>query len=111
MSSTTRTRWNPTTHDDYNELKNVDVFTSDDEKIGTIEEVLHPASGSTSPTEHYFRVDPGFFDKLTGDDEMYVRASMVEFVSDDRVVIETPKDRIESTDWTAPGNMDSYKRY
>jgi hypothetical protein len=85
--------------------------TIDDEKIGTIEEVLHPANDSTAPEMHYFRADPSFFDKLNGIDKMYVRATMVEFVSDDRVVIETTKDRLESTDWTAPKNVDSYRRY
>lgn len=111
MSSTTRTAWNPKTHEDFDALRGMDVFTADDEKIGSIEEVLHPANDSTSPEWHYFRIDPGFLDKLTGDDEMYVRASFVEFVSEDRVVLETTKDRVESMDWTAPKDVNTYRRY
>jgi hypothetical protein len=36
---------------------------------------------------------------------------MVEIVSDDGVVIETTKDRLESTDWSAPKDVVSYRRY
>ena len=38
MSTRTKT-WNPSTHADYDRLKGMDVFTSDDEKIGTVDEV------------------------------------------------------------------------
>ncbi|CAN5568811.1 hypothetical protein BH23CHL2_BH23CHL2_08370 [soil metagenome] len=102
--------WNPSTHDDYDALKGSDVFTADDEKIGTIDEVLHPANDSTAPNHHYFLVKPGMLDKLVGEDEMYVPATMVQMVSEDRVVLETTQDRLESTDWSAPGNVDNFRR-
>lgn len=109
MSTQTRT-WNPSTHEDYDRLKGMDVFTSDDEKIGTVDEVLHPANDSTAPEEHYFHVKPGMVDKFTGDDDMYVRATEVKFFSDDRVILGTTKDRVESGDWSAPRDVDSFRR-
>ena len=37
--STTQTLWNPLTHQDYEPLKGFAVYTSDDEKLGTIDDV------------------------------------------------------------------------
>lgn len=102
--------WKPRTHQDYDALKGRDVFTADDEQIGTVDEVLHPANDSTAPEQHYFLVKPGMLDKLVGEDEMYVRADEVQFFSDDRVVLGTTKDRIEATDWSAPRDVKSFRR-
>lgn len=102
--------WNPSSHDEYDALKNKDVYTSDDEQIGSIEEVLHPANNSTAPDQHYFLVKPGMLDQLTGEDELYVPATEVQLVSEDRVVLETSKDRLESRDWSPPRNVNSFRR-
>jgi sporulation protein YlmC with PRC-barrel domain len=106
MSST----WNPTTHSDYDALKGMDVFTSDDEKIGTVDQVLHPADDSTARDRHYFLVKPGMLDKLTGEDEMYVPATQVQMVGEDRLILETTKDRVRSMDWSRPRDVDTYRR-
>jgi rRNA processing protein Gar1 len=105
-----RSTWNPNTHDEYDALKGLDVFTADDEKIGTIDEVLHPADGSTAPDQHFFLVKPGMLDKLSGEDEMYVPATTVQLVSEDRVVLETTKARVGATNWSAPRNIKSFRR-
>jgi hypothetical protein len=49
-------------------------------------------------------------DKLTGEDEMYVPATQVQLVSEDRVVLETTKARVGSTNWKAPRNLKSFRR-
>jgi hypothetical protein len=109
MSMKTRT-WSPRTHADYDELKGMDVYTSDDEKIGEIDEVLHPANDSTQPEEHFLHVKPGMLGKISGEDEMYLRADEVKFIGDDRVVLGLPKNRVESGSWAAPRNVDKFRR-
>lgn len=109
MSTKTQT-WNPSTHEDYDRLKGMDVFTSDDEKIGTVDEVLHPANDSTDPQHHYFHVDPGMLDKIVGEDDMYVRATEVKFISDDRVMLGMSKDGLKSGNWSGPRDIDTFRR-
>jgi rRNA processing protein Gar1 len=107
MSST----WNPSTHDEYDALKGKDVYTADNEKIGSVDEVLHPASGSTARGEHYFLVKPGMLDKLAGQDELYVPATSVRMVSEDRLVLETTRDTLDAGNWSRPSNIDTFRRY
>jgi sporulation protein YlmC with PRC-barrel domain len=104
------TTWNPSSHDEYDALKGKDVFTSDDEKIGTVDQVLHPADNSTSPEQHYFLVKPGMLDKLAGEDEFYIPATEVQMVGEDRLILETTKDRIDSANWSRPRDADSFRR-
>jgi rRNA processing protein Gar1 len=104
------TTWTFTTHADYDALKGMDVFTADDEKIGTVDEVLHPANNSTAPDQHYFLVKPGMLDKLIGEDELYVPATAVQLVGEDRVVLETTKDFVKSVNWSPPRNVDTFRR-
>ena len=105
------TTWTFTTHQDYDALKGKDVFTADDEKIGTVDEVLHPANNSTAPEQHFFLVKPGAFDRLIGEDELYVPATAVQLVGEERVVLETTKDVVKSVDWSPPRNVDSFRRH
>lgn len=104
------TTWTFTTHADYDVLKGMDVFTADDVKIGTVDEVLHPANNSMAPSKHYFLVKPGMFDKLGGANELYVPATAVQLVGQDRVVLETTSDVVESVKWSAPRNVDTFRR-
>ena len=106
--------WNPTTHADYETLKGFDVYTSDDEKLGTIAEVCHPATEMPAARGgHYFRVDPGTLKKLFTDaDEVFVPEHLVRMVQpeDEKVILEVTKDRIQQTDWTRPDNFDTFSR-
>jgi rRNA processing protein Gar1 len=104
------TTWNPSSHDDYDALKGMDVFTRDDEKIGTVDQVLHPANNSTAPDQHYFLVKPGMLDKLTGEDELYIPATAVEMVGEDRLILETTKDLVDAVNWSKPPNVDAFRR-
>ena len=112
MSTTT---WSPRSHQDYENLKGFEVFTSDNEKLGKIDEVFHPpvdmpqARGS-----HYFKVNPGPLKKLfTDQDEVFVSESLISRVepTDDRIILEVPKSRIGQTNWSRPANYDTFRRY
>jgi ribosomal 30S subunit maturation factor RimM len=108
------TTWNPMTHADYEILKGFDVYTSDDEKLGTIKEVLHP------PTEmpqargnHYFKVEPGKMKQLFSDqDEVFVPEQLIRRVDtrEDKVILEVPKARVKDQEWTRPRNIDTFRR-
>ncbi len=104
------TTWNPSSHNDYDALKGMDVFTSDDEKIGTVDQVLHPANDSTAHDQHYILVKPGMLDKLVGEDDLYIPATAVQMVGEDRVILETTKDRVDASTWTKPRNADTFRR-
>ncbi len=111
MSTTT---WNPTTHTDYETLKGFDVYTSDDEKLGTIAEVCHPAIDMPAARgSHYFRVDPGTLKKLFTDaDEVFVPERLVRMVTPDEqaVILDVTKSMITATDWSRPANFDTFRR-
>ena len=86
----TTTMWNPTTHADYDTLKGFDVYTSDNEKLGTIAEICHPALEMPSARgNHVFRVEPGMFKKLFTDaDEVFVPEQLIRMVTpEERTVI------------------------
>ena len=110
MSTTT---WNPSTHDEYDTLKGFDVYSSDNEKLGTIKEVCHPATAMPDARGgHYFRVDPGTLKKLFSDkDEVFIAETMIREVrpDDDKVILSVPKDRIQHEEWDRPGNFDTYR--
>jgi hypothetical protein len=109
------TMWNPTTHQDYEQLKGFEVFTSDDEKLGKIDEVFHPpVEMPQARGRHYFKVDPGTLKKLFSDqDEVFVSESMIRRVdtADDRIVLEVPKSQIGKTNWSRPADYNTYRRY
>lgn len=109
------TTWNPSTHADYETLKGFDVYTSDDEKLGTIAEVCHPAQEMPAARgNHYFRVDPGTLKKLFTDaDEVFVPERLVRLVQpeNDKVILEVTKDHIQQTDWSRPDNFDTFSRF
>jgi hypothetical protein len=109
----TTTTWNPMTHEEYDLLLGFDVYSSDNEKLGTIKEVCHPAvSMPAARGEHYFRVEPGMLKKLFSDlDEVFIAETMIRDVrpDDGRVVLNVSKDRIIEHDWDRPHDFDSYR--
>lgn len=103
------TSWQPTSHDDYETLKGFDVYTSDDEKLGTIKEVVHPTSTGMDAAigGHYFRVEPGTLKKLFSDqDEVFVSETMIRDVrpEEDKVILSLRKESVQNTDWSRPVN-------
>lgn len=111
MSST---MWTPMRHEDYDTLKGFEVYTSDDEKLGTIKEILHPQSAMpTARGGHYFRVEPGALKKLFGgQDEVFVPETLISRVetSDDRVILEVPKAMLDRQDWSRPAEFETFRR-
>jgi rRNA processing protein Gar1 len=102
--------FNPQTHEEYDAIKGRDVYSADNEKIGTIDQVLHPANESTSKDQHFFLVKPGMVDKLSGQDEMYIPASVISMVSEDRVILETSTASIRDANWSKPRDMSMFRR-
>lgn len=95
--------FNPQTHEDYDRIKGFDVYSADDEKIGTIDQVLHPADEMPKARGHHvFLVKPGTLGSLAGADDMYVPENAIKMVGEDRVILETTKDRMNSMDWSQP---------
>jgi ribosomal 30S subunit maturation factor RimM len=108
------TTWFPTSHEDYEQLKGFEVFTSDDEKLGKIAEVYHPNEDMPQARgSHYFLVDPGALKKLfTDQGEVFVAESMIRRVDDkdDKIILEIPKSQVEKTNWGRPTNYATYRR-
>jgi hypothetical protein len=93
--------WNPMTHADYDALKGCDVFSSDDEKVGTVDAVFHPpAAVPTAPGGHYFAVKPGLLKSLFGADEVYVPETAIRTVADGKVTLGFAKDALHDQNWT-----------
>ena len=109
--------WQPTSHDDYETLKGFDVYSSDDEKLGTITEVLHPPTVSsitaTGTDRHYFLIDPGTLKQLFSDqDEVFVSEVMIREVwpQEDKVILSLTKDRVQDAAWNPPEDDESFRR-
>lgn len=105
--------WNPSTHDDYDILKGFEVYSADDEKLGTIKDVLHPREEMPAARgKHYFRVEPGMMKKLFSDqEEIFVPERLVQTVrsEDHRVVLEVTKDWVQGEDWATPSDVNVYR--
>ena len=108
----TTTVWNPNAHEDYDKLKGLQVYTSDDEKLGTIEQVFHPQSEMPEARgNHYFLVKPGAWKELLGGDEVYVPESAISAVSEERAVLTFSKDQLKEQGWsTPPADLDRMRR-
>lgn len=108
----TTASWHPTTHDDYNALKDRQVYTSDDETLGTIEQVFHPqAEMPEARGSHYFLIKPGALKEFFGGDEVYLPERVISAVTDDRVVISVSKDQVNEQGWsTPPTDLDRMRR-
>jgi sporulation protein YlmC with PRC-barrel domain len=106
--------WNPQSHSDYDLLKGYDVYTSDDEKVGTIKDVLHPPTEMpTARGRHYFKVEPGMLKQLFSDqDEFYLPERLIQTVQpqEDKVILEMPKSRLKNADWMQPRDVNSFRR-
>jgi ribosomal 30S subunit maturation factor RimM len=106
--------WTPQQHEDYDALKGYDVYSSDNEKIGTVREIFHPQEDmATALGRHYFRIEPGMIEGLFKDvDEVYVPERLVQTVDPDeeRVILEVPKGRLNEHEFGRPAEIDSFRR-
>ena len=83
---------------DYESAKGLDVYGSDGQKIGTVDEVLT----DTNTGKRYFLVKSGPFG--LGTETLYVPESAVELVGNDRVVLNVTKTDAEAHGWVSPPN-------
>jgi hypothetical protein len=106
--------WTPQRHEDYDALKGFDVYSSDDEKLGTIREIYHPQEDMpTARGRHFFRVEPGMLEGLFKDvDEVFVPEPLIRTVDpqEDRVILEVPKTQLTEHDFGRPAGIDTYRR-
>lgn len=105
------TKWAPTSHEDYDVLKGLDVFTRDGEQIGTFKSVYHPnADFETSRGRHYFLLEPGKMkDWFGGLDQTYIPEPAVSGFSDEGVFLTVTEDEIRNRTWDAPVDLKSYR--
>jgi hypothetical protein len=113
MATMTMTRWIPASHADYDVLTGMDVYSFDDEKVGTIKAVFHP-EGDFAMTRgrHYFLLDPGLMKEWFGGfSDVYLPESAIESVTPDRVTITFTKDQVKNQGWTTkPEVIGRYRR-
>jgi hypothetical protein len=107
-------RWHPTTPDVYDRLRGCTVYSSDNEKLGTIRAVLCTETPAAMvAASHYLRVDPGVIKRLFGDqEEVYIPEAMIQHVdtSRDTVVLEVTRDRVQYETWTRPVDLGACRR-
>jgi sporulation protein YlmC with PRC-barrel domain len=83
----------------WQDIEGMDVFTSDEEQVGTVEQVWIDES---DPTMHYLRIRAAALLEVLGTEDLYVPESDIERIEEDRVVLDTPASAINRPDWTMP---------
>lgn len=102
MTASLPTAWSPQTPADYDALQGCTVFSSDDEPVGTVAAVFHPqATVPATSGGPYVAVRPGLFTSLFGADEVYVPATAIRTVVDDKVTLGVAKAALPGQHWTA----------
>jgi hypothetical protein len=109
------TRWNPTTHTDYDLLKGQTVFSADGEKVGSIAQTLHPNMDMPAARgRHFFLLDPGLIkDWFQGFDQVFLPESAIESVGPKGVQLSLTADQIKQRgkEWTTqPTGLADYRR-
>lgn len=82
---------------DYDRLKGLAVHSADDQRVGTIDQVLRLAQ---TPSEHYFLVRRGVIGGVLGRPDLYIPESLVRLIGQDRVVLRLTAEELEQPDWT-----------
>jgi hypothetical protein len=107
------TMWNLTSDADYEILKGFDVYSRDNEKLGTITYILPPRDEMpTARGKHYFRVEPGMLKKLfSHQDEVFVPQRLIQSVlpDEDKVILEVTKDRLSQQEWLRLRSSDTFR--
>jgi hypothetical protein len=102
MTAGTTPVWNSQTHNDYDALKGFDVFSSDNERVGTVAAVYHAqASVPATDGDYYFAVKPGMLMNLFGTDEVYIPESAIQAVADGKVTLGVAKTALQAQNWAA----------
>lgn len=103
--------WTPETDEDYDQLQGHAVYGPDGLVIGTIDQVMHPLDEDVSVAQgqHFFvvKVERALIGVLHTDD-LYVPEKAVRSISEDRVVLETTRERLPDRHWSSP--PEAYRR-
>ena len=98
--------WPPTTDADYDALVGKEVASADDQKIGTIRVVQHPAvERPGAGGRHVLLLEPGLFnDWFAGFDPIFLPETAIASVEPDRIVLNLTAEQIQqrSQTWTQP---------
>ena len=98
------TDWRPAGEADYDRLRGKTVYTSDDQPVGTIAAVFHPADEAPAIAEaspgHYFLLTGSRLTGPAGAGELYMPDSAIGSVAGDRVVVPWTRDEVENQGWT-----------
>lgn len=81
---------------DYDRLRGMKVYSSDNTRIGTIDQVLRVVH---ERAENYLLVKSGGLVGILAQDELYIPESCVSIVGDDRVVLSLSHDEMQHPDW------------
>lgn len=90
--------WTPPNHMGADRMLGLDVYGQDDEQIGRVDEVMHPVDLSEDPQARYLLIKSNL---LTGWD-LYVPEAAVQSVEDDRIILRTTSEEIDTQEWTRP---------
>ncbi len=82
---------------DYDRLRGMAVYSADDRKVGTIDQILRLAR---TPSEHYLLVRRGVIGGVLGQADLYLPESSVRLIGQDRVVLRLTAEELEHPDWT-----------
>jgi hypothetical protein len=109
--TTTLTRFAPASHSDYDVLKDMDVFTSDGEKVGKITSIYHPNMDiEQARGRHYFLLDPGKMkDWFGGLDKTYLPETAIQGMSENGIFLNLTENEIKNRTWEAPVDLGSYR--
>ena len=80
-------------------IEGLDVFTSDEEKIGEVRQVIRPLDDLA---QHFLLVEAGELAELLGTNRMFVPDEDVLSIETDRVILDIPANAINRPDWTTP---------
>ena len=101
---TTATGWHPSGEADFDRLKGKTVYTSDDQPVGTIAAVFHPADEDPAIPQaspgHYFLLERSRLTGPVGTEELYMPDSVIGAVAGDRIVVPWTRAELENQGWT-----------
>jgi sporulation protein YlmC with PRC-barrel domain len=90
--------WSKESDYDGEAIQGFEVYASDDERVGTIDQVLVDLASQ----QRYLLVKTGPFGGALPTGELYIPATAIGMVGENRVVLEATREQIESYGWTEP---------
>lgn len=104
--------WLPESDEGYDALKGMEVRTLDDEVIGTVTAVFHPADETgNDEIPHYFLVEGDHLTSPGSAGPLYMPDSAIQRVEGNRITVPFARDQLENQGWASrPTMVDSARR-